>query len=52
MLRQGGADVHHPAGAVPEIAELYETILRALDGRLTPTEAARAGDLHRAVHNC
>ena len=24
----------------PEIAELYETILRALDGTLTPTEAA------------
>jgi hypothetical protein len=33
-------DVHHPPQLSPEISELYETIMRALDGTLTPTEAA------------
>src|SRR6266850_284978 len=40
MLRQGGAMYTTRPELSPEIAELYETILRALDGTLTPTEAA------------
>jgi hypothetical protein len=45
MLGNGGAIYTTQPKLPAEIAELYETILRALDGTMTPTEAAeKLGD--------